>query len=235
MKTMGARILLDVRHDKASRDRERLEELSNFVEDALHTERKRRESDAAKKLSAVHDKNEASLLAEFYAEDIFQVETDFPRLQRYALFVSLMSMVEANVFGLCRTARRIFTISKDFKINYSPGIEQGVKYLENQVEIDTSKFKDYIILSQNLIHIRDCIVHAEGSLKNRNKASTIKDFIKSTTTLDIDRRERIVLNKGFVETSTKEMHKFFNCLFSALVKKFNAQQDTMMDTNVSNL
>lgn len=224
MRTIGAKVLLCARREKASCDRERFEELARFIENALQTERKRRESDAAKKLSSVNDENEASLLAEFYAEDIFQVETDFPRLQRYALFASLMSMVEANIIGLCRTARRIFSISKDFKDNTPGVIARGVEYLENQVGIDTSKCKYYINLSQNLNLIRNCIVHVEGSLKNRKDTDTIKNFIKDITVLDIDKHERIVLNKGFVENSTQEMHTFFDCLYDALAKKFNTQQ-----------
>jgi len=224
MKTIGVKVLLSARYEKASRDRERFEELLSFVEDALHTERKRRKSYATQKLSALNNENDASLLAEFYAEDIFQVEIDFPRLQRYALFVSLMSMVETNIIGLCRITRRIFSISKDFK-NNSPGvITRGVDYLKKQVGIDTSQFKYYIDLSQNLYRIRNCIVHAEGSLKNRNDAGTIKDFIKITTALDIDKRERIVLNKGFIENCAQEMYTFFDRLYCALPKKFNDQQ-----------
>jgi len=229
MKTMEARVLLNARRHKASRDRERLEELSRFVEDALHTERKRRVSHMAKRLSAVTDEEEAGFLTEVYAEDIFQVETDFPRIQRYALFVSLMSMVESNVIGLCRTSGRIFTIPKEFKESTPRVVERGVEYLENQVGINMSRFKYYINLSKILNHIRNCIVHVEGSLKNRKEACPLKDFIKDTPTLDIDKHERIVLNKGFVENSTHEMHTFLDRLYDELVKKFNAQQITPTD------
>lgn len=226
MKTLGAKILLSARRDKASHDIERFYELLSFVEDALHTEQKRRESYVVQKLSALKDENNALLLAEFYAEDIYQVEIDFPRLQRYALFVSLMSMLESNLVGFCRTACRIFFISKDFDGTRPGVIKRSMEYLERDVGIDTSQFKYYIDLSINLNHIRNCIVHDEGSMRNRKDSEIIKDFIKdkATISLDLDKHERIFLNKGFVECYLQKVHKFFDCISTELAKKFSAQK-----------
>ena len=226
MKALGGNVLLCARREKASHDLERFEELLRFVEDALHTEQNRVESWATQKINDLNDKIDASLLAEFYAEDIFQVEIDFPRLQRYALFVSLMSMVESNLIGFCRTAHRIFSISKVFDSTRPQVIKRCMEYLEQGSEIDMSQFKYYIDLSINLNHIRNCIVHAEGSLKNRKDSEIIKNFIKDkpTISLDMDKHERILFNKGFVECYSEEMHNFFDCLSVELAKKFSTHQ-----------
>jgi hypothetical protein len=224
MKKLGIKIILSVRQDKVTRDLERFNEVLNFVEEALHVELKRRESYVFQKLNVIDDENEASLMAEFYAEDIFQIEIDFPRLQRYALFVSLMSIVESNLIGFCRTARRIFSVSKDFDGARPQVIKRSMEYLEKEVGINTSQFKYYIDLSINLNHIRNCLVHDEGSIKNRKDSEIISDFIKGKEiiSLDSDRGEKIILNKGFVEFYSQELHKFLDCVSVGLGNKVSS-------------
>ena len=160
-------------------------------------------------------------MAEFYAEDIFQIEIDFPRLQRYALFVSLMSIVESNLIGFCRTTRHLLSISKDFDGMRPQVIKRSMEYLEKEAKIDTSQFKYYIDLSIDLSHIRNCIVHDEGSIKNRKDSEVIRDFIKGKEiiSLDSNRGEKIILNKGFVEFYSQEVHKFLDCVSVGLGNK----------------
>lgn len=224
MKTMSPKTLLSALRRKAYHDRERLEELSRFVERALYSERKRRVSRAAKELENVADDYQSGFLTECHAEDIFQVETDFPRLQRYALFASLMGMVEANIVALCRAAHQILNTAKDFNGKGSCVILRGVKYLEDEIGADTSRFRYYIGLADNLIRVRNCITHAEGSLRNRDDAATIKAFAKDIPTLTIDERDHLALSKGFVENSTHEMHTFLDRLHDAVGKRLNVQQ-----------
>jgi hypothetical protein len=224
MKSLQARISLSIRKDIAVRNRERLEELLSFVEEALDTERKRIEAYADKKLSEVKDEYDAMQLAESYSEDIFHVETDLPRLLRYALFVSLMSMTEENITGLCRSSYRLFNLTEEFKIGLPSVISRGVKYLVKNIGINTSNFENYLILSSNLTDIRNCIVHDQGSIKNRKGGNNIKTFITSISTINLDRHEKIVLNKGFVEYCSKEMFTFFNLLSGTIGKKYWADQ-----------
>jgi len=224
MKKLGIKIALSVRRDKVTHDLERFNELLNFVEEALHVKKKRRESYVSQKLSVMDDENEASLMAEFYAEDIFQIEIDFPRLQRYALFVSLMSIVESNLIGFCRTAKHLLSVSKDFDGTLPQVIKRSMEYLENEARIDISQFKYYIDLSIILSHIRNCIVHDEGSIKNRKDSVIISDFIKGKETilLDTDRGKKIILNKGFVEYYSQEVLKFLDCVSIGLGKKVSS-------------
>lgn len=224
MKKLGIKIALSVQRDKVSHDIERFNELSNFVEEALHVEKKHRESYVSQKLNVIDKENETSLMAEFYAEDIFQIEIDFPRLQRYALFVSLMSILESNLIGFCWNARRLLSISKDFDGTHPQVIKRSMEYLEKEANIDTSQFKYYIDLSLDLNHIRNCIVHDEGSIKNRKDSEIISDFIKGkeTISLDSDRGEKIILNEGFVEFYSEEIHKFLDCLSIGLGNKIKS-------------
>lgn len=224
MKELGARALLSAMRHKAHDDRERLEELSRFVERALHAERKRRKATADREVQKITDEYDAGFCAACHAEDIFQVEVDFPRLQRYALVASMMGMVEANVVGFCRAARRIFAIADEFNDHAPRVIARGVQYLERNAGVDTSRFRYYVNLAEDLSRIRNCIVHSEGSLKNRKDADEIKAFAKPITTLVVDSHDRLLPKQGFVENSTHEMHDFLNRLHDALRKRLDAQQ-----------
>lgn len=225
VKTMGARVLLSCFRHKAYWDRERLRELSRFVEHSLRAEKKRRQERAAEELDSIADEYDAAFAAEYHAEDIFEVETDFPRLQRYALFVSMMGMVEANVVGLCRIARRILSITCEFKDGAPRVVARGVKYLEQHAGIDTSLFCDYIDLAADLNRVRNCVAHAEGIVKACKDAEKIESFLKRIPTADVDERGHLLLREGFVENMSHEMHTFLDRLHDAVSKRLETQQD----------
>ncbi len=231
MRSIAANVRLARFRSKVQQDRERLEELSRFVEGSLHAERALREDRATKELEDITDELEAVFVAECHAEDIFQVEKDFPRVQRYALFVSMMGMLEANIVGLCRAAHRIIPIPEDFNDRKPKVVTRGVTYLESKAGIDTSRFLYYIKLAKQLNSLRNCITHAEGSLKERGDAESITKFIRDIPTVKIDNRDRLVLLEGFVENTTHEMHTFLDRLHDALSKAWKAQQDTSTPTN----
>jgi len=212
---MEANVLLSSFCHKTHQDRERLKELSRFVEQSLRAEHTRRKDRATEELEGITDESEAMFIAECHAEDIFQVERDFPRVQRYALFVSMMGMLEANIVGLCRVAHRIFCIPKEFNA-YSQVVAQGVAYLENKAGINTSRFHSRIEFVRKLNSLRNCIAHAEGSLKNRHDAKVIKEFVKNIPTVELDNQERLVLMEGFVGNTAYETHILLDRLHDAL-------------------
>jgi len=231
MTDMSARVLLCAMRSKAHSDRERLQELSRFVERAFGAERKRRKAKATREMKKVADEKEAGFLAAGHYEDIFQVETDFPRIQRYALVASMMGMVEANVVGFCRVARRIFAIPAEFNDRGSCVITRGVQYLVEEAGVDTSRFRSYVTLAEKLSKVRNCMVHAEGSLGDRKEAGEIREFAEAHPRLVIDDRDRLVPKNGFMESNTHEMHIFLDRLHDALKKRLDAQQTSADDSS----
>jgi len=218
MTDLGTKILFASKRDKISHDLERLEEFSCFIEDALRKELRRIKSKAIKELQNSHDAFNNKIIAESYAEDIFQIETDFPRLQRYALFVSLMSLVESTIVGLCQTTKRLFNVSEDFNAAKPRVIDRGVSFVKRHAKIDVNNLIKDLKLLQNLSQIRNCIVHAQGSLKTWRNADIIKNLIKSKTlpNLTCDNHDRIVFKQGFIEKHIKKIHKFLEVLLSKI-------------------
>jgi len=222
---MESSILLGKLRRKVNQDCKNLEELTRLVENFFHLECGHREELVAKELEGVTDEFDAAFIAACHAEDVFQVQSDFPRVQRYALFVSMMSMLEANVVGLCRAAHNIFEIQTEFNARGSGVVSRGVEYLKTEVNINTSRFPSYIKLAQNLNFLRNCITHAEGSLEGRDDAQAIEAFINTNPTLELDQQNRLILLKGFVENSTHTMHTYVNRLHDAVKERSDTQQD----------
>jgi hypothetical protein len=136
---------------------------------------------------------------------------------------SMLGMVEANVVAYCRAARRLIGLQDDFDDRKPGVIARGVQYLEDKAKIDTVRFRYYICLADDLVRVRNCIVHSEGSLKNRKDADQIKAFVKGIPTISVDDHGRIVLKHGFVENSTHEMQNFLNRLHDGMRKRVDAQ------------
>lgn len=120
----------------------------------------------------------AAFLAECYAEDIFEIKRDFPRIQRYSLFVNAMSITEAGIVSLCHVVKRIFDIPDDVK-GKGPGvISVGIKYLHDNAGFDLLKNQYYISLADDLRNVRNCITHAGGCIRGRMLTISGDSFLK---------------------------------------------------------
>lgn len=220
MLTLKDKIHLTLIRDIEARDYERFLSLSNFIEDAFEAQQKLVEKDVGVLLKEAKNEEDEAMLVEFFYEDLSLFKDDFPNLQRNALMVSLVSMIEANMIRLCQSYARLFSIKEPFDIFKIGIIYRGIKYLQDYLEIQISKFNKSISLARNLVLIRNAIVHSQGSLKHCNSANTIKQFIKNKKYIGLDRRDRIILKKGSIQHYTKEMHKFNLLLQKALADKF---------------
>ncbi len=147
------------------------------MEHSFREEQKRRLELTAEEIDSQTDEYETAFAVECHSEDIFEVEIDFPRLQRYALFFSMMGMVEGNVVGLCRVARRIFPITCEFNERAPGVVTRGVKNMEQYSEINTIGFRYYINLATNLNGVRNCITQAEGVVSERLKTQQDKSRV----------------------------------------------------------
>jgi hypothetical protein len=225
MSLMADRFFLRAVQHKAQQDATSGQELCEFVERALKDEIKRRVAAIEKDFVTISDKQKRALLVECYAEDVFEVERDFPRIQRQALFVSTMGVVEANIVSICRAASRILRISEDFKDRGPCVIARGITFLEEKARIDTSKYQSDIRLAENLVAVRNCIAHSAGDIKSRkpDEAKKIRRFVSRVQTIDIDRHDHLIIHRGFVESSSERMQILVDRLFDSVGKRLKVQ------------
>lgn len=211
-------ILSSVQH-RAYKTRKDIIELSHLVEEALQQEMARRTEMANEEIGAAEDEAERVFLEANHEDLIEQVTVTFSRLQRYALFTTAMSTTERNFVLLCRAAKALLPLGSEFDDRKPGVIQRTIEYLEKQVGISTIRFKNYILLAQNLVSIRNCIVHSDGRITERKDAIKIRDFIQEIPTIEASDGEMIMLLPGFVENMTHSMHLLFDRLFQSLKEK----------------
>jgi len=198
-----------------------LEELSKLIEDAITREC----AALAKKIEAEkadlsHDEKE--YLDGWYEDDFLQLQEDFPRLQRYALFTTAMASVEANIVALCHVIKGNMMLTVDFKKPHSNIVSNSLNYLKKQAVVDMTRISHDIQNLDMFRRIRNCIVHSEG--KNTDfDPEQIRDYCNSIPTLSIDNNNRIILSEDFVSIALHIIRQFFDGLLERSKGAWKAQ------------
>lgn len=196
-----------------------LMDLSSLVESVLKKEYKSTLALANKDITDNLPEDERYFLEACYAEDLQKIQEVFPRIQRYSLFITAMSMIEGSIVTLCRGAKQIFNLKEEFDPKKPDVVNRGIRYLEGHLEINTKTYKYYIEFVDSLRKVRNCIVHSEGRVKGRNDESDIRSFVSGIPTIDIDKYDRILILDGFVHNSMHTANLLVERLFESLRKK----------------
>ena len=196
-----------------------LKDLSFLVENFLEKEYKSILARADEEITDELPEDEKYFLIGCYSVDIQKIEKVFPRIQRYSLFVTAMSMIEGSIITLCRGAKQIFNIEEEFNTKKPNVINRGIKYLEDHLGINTVRYKGYVDFVDSLRKVRNCIIHSEGVVSERNDESDIRNFISGIPTIGIDINDRIVISNGFVDKSMHTANLLIQRLFDSIKKK----------------
>jgi len=195
---------------KTSDDISNLEELSRLIEEAITRECSAlAEKIEAKKANRSQD--ERDYLDGWYENDFLQLQEEFPRLQRYALFTTAMATVEANVVALCYTLKDIMSLTVDYKKPRTNIVSNSINYLKEHAKVDMTRISHDIDKMDMFRRIRNCIVHSEGKNTDPNPEE-IRNYCDSIPTLSIDKNNRIILSEGFVSIALHLIRQFFNSL-----------------------
>ena len=209
---------LHLRHLRSFIDNDihELNELSFLVENFLKQEYKSTLARANKEITSDLPKDERYFREACYAEDLQKIQEVFPRIQRYSLFITAMSMIEGSIVTLCRGAYQIFNFKEEFDTMKPDVINRGIKYLKKHLKINTTRYRNYIDFVDSLKKVRNCIVHSEGRIGERKG---IRSFISDIPTIDIDKYDRVVILDGFVHNTMHTANLLLQRLFESIRKK----------------
>lgn len=197
-------------------------ELSLLIEKSLQKELKHREKTAKFEIDAIEDEYDRFFQEAIHKDLIDQIGETFSRLQTYALFTTAMATIERNFVLLIQATKNTLHIDSEFSDRKHGVILRAINYLEKQAGIKINRFRNSIKLMKDLVSIRNCIVHSEGCLADRNDAEDIRKFIEKIPTIEESSGEILKLLPGFVENMTHSIYTFFELLISSVEEK--AQQ-----------
>ena len=206
---------------KTTDDISNLEELSRLIEEAIIREcTALSENIEAKKANRSQD--EKDYLDGWYENEFLQLQEEFPRFQRYALFTTAMATVEANVVALCYTLKDIMLLPVDYIKPRTNIVSNSINYLKEHANIDITRISYDIENMDMFRRIRNCIVHSEGENTDSNPEE-IQVYCERIPTLSIDKNNRIILLDGFVSIALHLIHQFFDGLLEKTKKAIEAQ------------
>jgi hypothetical protein len=207
---------------KTNDDISNLQKLSELIEEAIKRECSSL-SEQIEKEKANRSQDEKDYLDGWYEDEFVQLQEEFPRLQRYALFTTAMAMVETNVVALCHTLQNIMGLSVLYKKPRNNIVVNSINYLRDHAKIDMSRINYDIDQIDMLRRLRNCIVHSEGENTDA-KPEEIKAYCEKLPTLSMDSKNRILLLEGFVGIALYLIQQLFNGLFERSKKTIEAQQ-----------
>jgi hypothetical protein len=165
--------------------------------------------------------------AELYAEP-------FPQFLHSWLCVSLVSLLEQEARGYCRTLRTALELPlalSDLNGNWVDRFHNYTMHLAGmKYELDD---EDWWELGA-LVEIRNCVVHNGGCLDGFARASVIREFVSRNGSLCIlDSRLR------FSNASTRQIMgiggRFLSCVLNAAVDRFRTADSPPLHTLLSDL
>lgn len=195
---------------KTSDDISNLKELSRLIEEAIKREHHIL-SEEIESEKANRSQDEKDFLEGWYEDEFIQLQEEFPRLQRYALFTTVMSTIESNVVSLCKALQEIMKIIPHFEKSYNNILKKAVEYLEDHAGVDINCLLNYDDIDM-FRRLRNCIVHSEGENTDK-KPEEIEYYCKNFQTLTITQKNRILLSEGFISISLHLIQQFLDSLF----------------------
>lgn len=208
---------------------DRLRCLCDFLEKAISKEAKRRRANAQRRYNKAKSEEERGFISVGIDDSLFEIGRDFPRVVRYSLFVSMMSMTEASLVRLCRVAHANLKLGKAFDAKGKDVIQRALEYLKVEAGLDISRMAYDKQLASDLRCLRNAIVHSEGCIKGRNNdEDAIRSFVKQRVGARIDKRNNIVMSKRFVMNNAHGMSRLIAMLFDKLRKKLDADTTTRL-------
>jgi hypothetical protein len=157
------------------------------------------------------EEDEREFTIGWYTDDFIRLDEVYPNIQRRALFTAIMSMTEANLLFVCEMCFRAYRLPRSFKKKRDNQrlIVQAISYLQEQLTIRKTPLKTYWETIQQLWTIRNVLVHSDGKV-NTQKLKEVTDFCLSIPSLELDKHNRLILHKGFVNMAIHEVSLFFS-------------------------
>ncbi len=134
---------------------------------------------------------------EYFSEENFKIEEIFLQNFRYSIVVAIYSMLETTLSSLCHYLHRSKKLLLKLDELKGDGIERSKLYLQKICLIhfpeDSHEWKEI----QKFNSIRNCIVHTEGNVEEVKNPQKLKNIIKNTRGISLDRSiERFIRIKS---------------------------------------
>lgn len=196
-------------NNRVNKRNEHLKKLSHFVESSFCKEKENIINKAELHINETENEDPKQFFAEYYAEKFDNVDKEFTRIQRYSLFVLLMSRLEGDLLAFCRVTDKFLDLDSQERFAEERGIiKKTFKHIKHYTNINIEEIENDKLLSLHLSKIRNCIIHSGGRVARDKHKETIRKFIKTTNTMELDRFGNLELTSDCIEEFANKMHAY---------------------------
>jgi hypothetical protein len=158
------------------------------------------------------DEEDIEYINEFYSEQLYTIEKIFVRTFRYSVVVSLYSFLESALSSLCNKLRKTKEIDLEPEDLRGEGIHRACLYLQKVCKINfpeqTHEWQEII----KLAIVRNCIVHAQGNIRQVSSKSKIENIINNSNHLALAGDTYIEVSREYMESSIELIEEFLRIL-----------------------
>jgi hypothetical protein len=181
-----------------------LDSLSRIIvmtERTIVKEQQRQENSIINELTKFKPETGGYFFAQgFFKEDLQRISEDLPRILRYALFSSMISLAETSFVRIAWLVQSFDANAPKFDDKQQGVIGKAVRYINEHGNINESRISSIDTLLK-LVAIRNCVVHNDGIIdrcKNKDK-DKIRQYIESNLSLIVNGEGRIIFDSSFLK------------------------------------
>jgi hypothetical protein len=177
------------------------------VEDSWKKKYETFEMEVKKKVADHPDREED--IWEDYSWDLHEYQSIFPGMHRKSLLITMLNLMEHDFNELCK----IITISTDQKLKLKDingrGVNRALDYLKKVVEFDLNKVREKWPDLQEIIKLRNKIVHSGGQL-DENPNDHLNWYVNDNEFLRGSPGAEVLLEEGFIDQAIENARAFFD-------------------------
>lgn len=188
-----------------------LEAHRRAVAEFFAAEQKRLDDRFEAELASLTQEQRAEYDNDHFADEIWLIETQLPRMQWYAQFLVVFGTAEAMLNKLCDFVQRRSQLSVAVKDMHGMGIERAALYLSKVVKV-TSPFQAPAWQRAKLLaEIRNAIAHKDGELRaEKNNPKSLYMRVQGidglvTSSMEGDDTATIIINSDFVRDAIRDL------------------------------
>ena len=196
-----------IQHMIRNTNRHKFEELERYYDDIelkFRSDKKelsQRYDDEIK--NGFNDPFIKSEIDENFSEEFYWIEEVFIRNFRYSTIVTIYSLLEISLNGICRYLFREKKLALQFDEVRGDGIERAKLYLSKVCLLDFPEGSNEWNMMKKLNKVRNCVVHAQGIFLNVKSPKTLRNVIDHTPGLSIKGETYLNIETSFITEAIK--------------------------------
>jgi len=186
-----------------------LQEVETYLEKAQKDFETRVEAQAAELSPEVRD--------EFYehlSDEHWQYREVFPRILRNSFLVTMHSVLQHELAGMCKLLQREKDIPMSWRKLKGSATERAKVYISKLGGLDFPMGQSWTEIN-SYVTIRNCIVHNAGKIGGFSREKELRDYCSKREGISIDGRGNVVLSEGFCLQALSTLRAFFKELYDS--------------------